>query len=95
MLLTEFRPTWAFNDLASTSDGKPLFTEVSGFDFYRYDNATKRMVSCDPPGFEIDYSGLYELPRSGKDIIFTQWNADGTTKRKVLKWNGRRFEAGR
>ena len=85
----------AFNNLASTSDGKPLFTEVSGFHFYRYDNATKRMVSCDPPGFEIDYSGLYELPRSGKDIIFTQWNADGTTKRKVLKWNGRRFEEGR
>jgi hypothetical protein len=50
------------------------------------------MVRCDPPGFEIEYNGVYELPRIGKDIIFTQWNADGTTKKKILKWNGRHFK---
>ncbi len=81
----------AFNDLASCADGKPSITEVSNFVFYRYNNATKRMVRCDPPGFEIEYNGVYELPRIGKDIIFTQWNDDGTTKKKILKWNGRRF----
>lgn len=81
----------AFNNLASYVDGKPCFTEMSGIDFYRYDNATKRMVHCDPPGFEIEYGGIYELPRIGKDIIYTQWNDDGTTKQKKLRWNGRRF----
>jgi hypothetical protein len=78
--------------LASCADGKPSITEVSNFVFYRYNNATKRMVRCDPPGFEIEYNGVYELPRIGKDIIFTQWNDDGTTKKKILKWNGRHFK---
>ena len=81
----------AFNNLASYAEGRPCITEMSGVDFFRYDNATKRMVSCDPPGFNIEYDGIYELPRIGKDIIYTKWNDDGTTKRKILKWNGRRF----
>ena len=80
-----------FNNMASYMEGRPCMTELSGLCFYRYDNATKRMVACDPPGFEIDYSCTYELPRSGKDIVATQWDADGSSKRKVLKWNGRRF----
>ena len=77
--------------MASYMEGRPSMTELSGMTFYRYNNATKRMVYCDPPGFEIDYSGTYELPRIGKNIIFNKWNVDGTTKRMVLKWNGRRF----
>lgn len=81
----------AFNNMASYTEGRPCLTEMSGIDFYRYDNATKRMVQCDPPGFEIKYDGIYELPRIGKDIIYTKWNDDGTTNKKVLKWNGRRF----
>ena len=81
----------AFNNMASYMEGRPSMTELSGMTFYRYNNATKRMVYCDPPGFEIDYSGTYELPRIGKNIIFNKWNVDGTTKRMVLKWNGRRF----
>ena len=82
----------AFNNMASYADGKPCMTEMSGMDFYRYDNVTKRMVSCDPPGFEIEYGGTYELPRVGKDIIYTQYNNDGTTKKKKLKWNGKQFK---
>lgn len=82
----------AFNDLASTTDGSPCLTETSSFYFFHYNNATKLMVGCEPPGFEIDYGGIYELPRVGKDIIYTQWNEDGTTKKKILKWNGRRFK---
>lgn len=81
----------AFNNMASYSEGGPCVTETSGMSFYRYDNATKRMVGCDPPGFEIDYSCLYELPRSGKDIIITRWNEDGSTKQKTLKWDGKQF----
>ena len=81
----------AFNDMASFTGGSPCVTETSYMRFFRYDNATKRMVECDPPGFEIDYSCTYELPRSGKDIVVTQWNVDGSSKQKVLKWNGSRF----
>ena len=81
----------AFNNLASYTEGRPSITEMSGIDFFRYDNTTKRMVRCDPPGFEIKYDGIYELPRIGKDIIYTKWNDDGTTEQKVLRWNGREF----
>ena len=81
----------AFNNMASYSQGQPCVTETSSLYFFRYDNATKRMVGCEPPGFEIDYSCLYELPRKGKDIISTQWNADGSTKQLILRWDGRRF----
>ena len=80
-----------FNDLASTSEGRSCVTETSGIYFFRYNNATKRMVACDAPGFEIDYRCIYELPRKGKDIICTLWNDDGTTKRMTLKWDGKRF----
>lgn len=82
----------AFNNLASYTNGKPCLTETSGMDFYRYNNATKTMVACEPPGFEIDYYGIYELPRMGKDIIYTKWNDDGSTNRMALKWNGRQFK---
>ena len=81
----------AFNNLASYSQDGPSVTEVSGLVFFRYDNATKRMKGCEPPGFEIDYSLLYELPRNGKDIITTRWNDDGSTKQIVLKWDGKQF----
>lgn len=81
----------AFNNMASYMEGRPCMTEMSGIYFFRYDIATKRMVGCDPPGFEIDYSCAYELPRTGKNIIATRWNEDGTTKQTVLKWDGKRF----
>ena len=81
----------AFNDMASYSESGPCVTETSCLYFFRYDNSTKRMVACDPPGFEIDYGLLYELPRTGKDIITTRWNADGTTKQSKLRWDGKRF----
>ena len=80
-----------FNNMASYSEGRPIVTETSGIDFFRYDNATKRMVGCDAPGFEVDYRCIYELPRSGKDIISTLWNDDGSTEQTILKWDGSRF----
>lgn len=81
-----------FNNMASFSDGKPCFTEVSGFEFCRYDNATRKMNYCDAP-FEVDYGCTYALPSAGKDIIATQWDANGNKKAtRTLKWNGRRFK---
>lgn len=81
----------AFNNMASYMEGRPCMTETSDIYFFRYNNATKRMEACDPPGFEVDYSCNYELPRSGKDIITTKWNDDGTIKQTVLKWDGKQF----
>ncbi len=81
----------AFNNMASYFQGRPGITETSGIDFFRYNNATKRMVACDAPGFEVDYRCLYELPRKGKDIICTRWNDNGTTQQTILKWDGKRF----
>lgn len=81
----------AFNDMASLTEGRPCITETSYIWFFRYDNVTKRMAVCDPPGFEIEYSGVYRLPRVGKNITFTHWNEDGSTKEKILRWDGRRF----
>lgn len=83
---------FAFNNLATLMDGRPACTETSGLYFYRYNNATKKMVYCDPPGFEVDYSATYALPRTGKHIVVTKWDENGNKiKETTLKWNGRRF----
>ena len=44
-------------------------------------------------GIEVDYFNIsYSLPRTGKDIIVTQWSENGKEKwQKTLKWNGSRF----
>ncbi len=34
----------------------------------------------------------YTLPRTGKDIVATIWNDNGTTSQKTLKWDGQRFK---
>lgn len=85
---------FAFNNMASfyITDGRPIVTETSGMTFYRYNNATKEMTYCTPPGFTMEYSNVaYALPRTGKDITITKWHNDGTKTAKTLKWNGRRF----
>ena len=73
-------------------DGKPAGGQYDGLTFYRYDNATKKMTRLEtPPGFKVDYSGTYSLPRTGKDIIFNKWNDSGRKTQKTHKWNGRGF----
>lgn len=73
--------------------------QFDGLTFCRYNNATKTMKECDPPGFEQKYgtddgaSVSYSLPRVGKDIILTKWYENGRTKKQTLKWNGRKFTA--
>ena len=78
--------SWLFKN------GKPASGQYDGIIFCRYDNATKKMIYCNDPGFESEYfNTTYSLPRTGKDIIVTKWNEDGTKTEKVLKWNGRKF----
>lgn len=77
---------WCFRN------GKPALGQFDGLSFYRYDNATKMMTRCDPPGFEVKYYNTsYELPRTGKDIIVTTWDDGGKKEDRTLKWNGHRF----
>ena len=65
---------------------------MNGITFFRYDNATKKMIVCDPPGFEVRYFDTsYALPRTGKDIIVTTWNDSGKKEERALKWNGHLF----
>ena len=71
--------------------------QFDGLSFYRYNNATKKMTSCDAPGFEVIFGTEdgawvnYALPRTGKDIIYSEWKDDVKRKQKTLKWNGRKF----
>ena len=70
--------------------------QFDGLVFYRYDNATKKLIFTDDTGFDVEYftsDGArvsYDLPRSGKDIIVNYWHESGK-KQKTLKWDGRRF----
>ena len=79
------------------TDGKYSPGQFDGLTFYRYDNATKKMTLCEAPGFEVTFVTddeawvCYDLPRSGKDIIYTEWKDNVKRKQKTLKWNGRRF----
>ena len=84
---------FAFNNLATFIDGRPAYTETSDLFFCRYNNATKKMVFCDAPGFEVDYNETsYALPRTGKHIVVTKWDENGNKiQETMLKWNGRRF----
>ena len=83
---------FAFNNMATVQNGRPVLTENSGLVFYRYNNATKKMTYCAPPGFDVDYfDSTYALPRTGKNITVTHWNEDGSKQEKILKWNGRTF----
>jgi len=78
--------TWCYEN------GKPSLGQFDGMCFLRYNNATKKMTFCDAPGFEVSYDNTtYSLPRTGKDITVTKWNADGTKTEKTLKWNGHGF----
>lgn len=84
---------FAFNNMATFIDGRPAYTETSDLQFLRYNNATKKMVYCDPPGFEVDYNETsYALPRTGKHIVVTKWDKSGNKiQETMLKWNGRQF----
>lgn len=72
--------------------GKPIQGQYDELSFFRYDNAKKVMERCNTPGFDVEYSNkTYALPRTGKDIIVTTWNDNGSKTQRTLKWNGHRF----
>jgi hypothetical protein len=76
----------------SFQKGKPILGQYDGLNFYRYDNATKKMARCNTPGFDVEYlDKSYALPRTGKDITVTQWDKNGKKTQKILKWNGSGF----
>ena len=87
---------FAYN-VKSYTDGKCSLGQFDRLDFYRYNNATKKMTLCDAPGFNVTWytsdgaNITYDLPRYGKDIICTYWYDNGKKKQKKLKWNGRKF----
>ena len=78
------------------TNGKYSAGQFDGLQFYRYDNATKKLTSWDDTGVDVmyrsedDVMSSYALPRAGKDITVTLWYDSGK-KLKTLKWNGRRF----
>lgn len=87
---------FAYN-VACFRNGKYSPGQFDGIQFYRYNNAKKKMTYCDAPGFKEEFykeDGAYvsySLPRSGKAITVTSWYDTGKTTQKTLKWNGRKF----
>ena len=55
------------------------------------------MTMCEAPGFDVSFCSddgdwvSYDLPRMGKDNIYTEWKNNAKKKQKTLKWNGRKF----
>ena len=77
---------WAF------SSGKPIIGQFDGLSFYRYDNDTKMMAPFYMRGLDVrSGTRTYTLPRTGKDIVVTIWNDNGTTSQETLKWDGHGF----
>lgn len=70
--------------------------QYDGISFYRYDSSTRQMTMAEDMGFPLRYGNdegdwlSYALPRTGKDITVTTWYKSGPRK-KLLKWNGRKF----
>ena len=82
----------------SFENGKPMTGQFDVLNFYRYDNATKKMTFVESPGFEVQFGTgdggdvSYELPRAGKNIIKTSyWPNTGKTIKQVLVWDGSKF----
>ena len=86
-------------NVACFSNGKYSPGQFDGISFYRYNNATKKMLYTTDTGIDRalgtdDGAWIsYALPHSGKDIVMTKWwNETGKQEQHTLKWNGRRFE---
>ena len=79
---------FVFNHMLTLVDGK----QFDGLSFYRYDNATKMMAPFYMRGLDVrSGTRTYTLPRTGKDIVVTIWNDNGTTSQETLKWDGHGF----
>ena len=74
-------------------NGRHSMGQYDDIQFYRYNNATKKMFFTRDVGFDVEYSDdyYYSLPQKGKDIIVTHWDKNGGKEERTLKWTGRRF----
>lgn len=80
-------------------NGRYISGQFDNREFYRYNNATKRMILCYAEdigadaafGVVEDASYSFSLPRTGKDITVAWWNEEGKIKEKLLRWNGHGF----
>ena len=81
-------------NVGSTVNGKPIFTEFTGMYIYVYDNATQKlyMIDQDLLGLDEEIHGevTFSLPRVGKDIDVFFNNKSKVTKKKLI-WNGKGF----
>ena len=79
-------------------DGKPVFGQYTGIEFYVYDHATNSMKVAFGPDLGVDFDTpsdtnaiTHSLPRQGKTMVITAHTPSGK-KEKRLTWNGSTFK---
>lgn len=79
-------------------DGKPVFGQYTGIEFYVYDHATKSMKIAFGPDLGVDFDTpsdtdaiTHSLPRQGKTMVITVHTPSGKTEKR-LTWNGSNFK---
>ena len=79
-------------------DGKPVFGQYTGIEFYVYDHATKSMKIAFGPDLGVDFDTpsdtnaiTHSLPRQGKTMVITAHTPSGKTEKR-LTWNGSNFK---
>ena len=79
-------------------DGKPIFGQYTGIEFYVYDHATNSMKVAFGPDLGVDFDTpsdtnaiTHSLPRQGKTMVITAHTPSGK-KEKRLTWNGSTFK---
>ena len=82
-------------------NGYYVETEMTGTQFFLYNNATRKMYNIGLSDLGIDIDPLYEpgtqavvfeLPQKGKNITVKTYRQDGNKKQGVLEWDGMRFK---
>ena len=78
-------------------DGKAIFGQYTGLEFYIYDPDTRKMTLAyaQDLGADIDYSNdvtgiSHSLPRMGKTLVFNLYSSSGKVEKR-LTWNGSQF----
>ena len=87
----------AFNVSSFDERGFSCLGQYDGINFYRYNNATKKMTYYYNSGLDTAAPAkdgewhTYNLPQTGKNIVVTSWNEDGPQTQFPVKWNGHKF----
>ena len=79
-------------------DGKPIFGQYTGIEFYVYDHATNSMKIAFGPDLGVDFDTpsdtdtiTHSLPRQGKTMVIIAHTPSGRIE-KHLTWNGSKFK---